>query len=156
MQAMRRKRRFSCGMHTGWTEERQQVYIAATQHPIRCKYQTITLGNASDIFGASSNRLRRPALTRKSEGSSPSAPVIQESRLIGKPVVSKTIFPGSSPGSPAHLAVAQQAAHPADIRKAEGSSPSRKIVVVADLAMQRIVVPPYGGSNPLGHLGAMV
>ena len=33
-----------------------------------------------------------------------------------------------------------------------GSRPTVVAVTVADLVMQRIVVPPYVGSNPIGHL----
>ena len=32
-----------------------------------------------------------------------------------------------------------------------GSNPTAVAVAVADMAMQRIVVPPYVGSNPIGH-----
>lgn len=33
-----------------------------------------------------------------------------------------------------------------------GSNPVCSVVTMADLAMQRIVVPPYMGSNPISHL----
>lgn len=33
-----------------------------------------------------------------------------------------------------------------------GSSPPVSTVTVAELAMRRIVVPKYAGSNPVGHL----
>ena len=33
-----------------------------------------------------------------------------------------------------------------------GSNPVCSVVTMADLAMQRIVVPPYVGSNPISHL----
>lgn len=33
-----------------------------------------------------------------------------------------------------------------------GSSPSGVTVAVADMAMHRIVVPKYVGSNPTGHI----
>ena len=33
-----------------------------------------------------------------------------------------------------------------------GSNPVCSAVTMADLAMQRIVVPPYMGSNPISHL----
>ena len=33
-----------------------------------------------------------------------------------------------------------------------GSRPTVVVVTMADLVMQRIVVPPYMGSNPISHL----
>lgn len=33
-----------------------------------------------------------------------------------------------------------------------GSIPCMQAVAVADMVMQRIVDPPYAGSNPVGHL----
>lgn len=38
---------------------------------------------------------------------------------------------------------------PSDAR----STRVRDAVTVADMVMQRIVIPPYAGSNPVGHLG---
>ena len=34
-----------------------------------------------------------------------------------------------------------------------GSNPATPSVTVADMVMQRIVDPPYVGSNPISHLG---
>ncbi len=47
--------------------------------------------------------------------------------------------------------MAKLALHPALNRKAAGSIPAASAVAVAQLAVQRIVIPLVVGSSPIGH-----